>query len=164
MVNNHDTKESTVNQTTEESMNTADSKQSNNTRQDNSYQESNQEDVSILPSEDSVFLQVVNVFDDFFSLVDHYPSHVRPHESVFDGVRVFFLIGLQVMSTMITASLDRRILKCRCTEQSVKQAHWPCRFVRSVAEQSVVACSNREATCQIKSGKDDRFNPRDAVL
>ena len=142
MVNYHDTKESTVDQTTEESMNAADSKESHNTRQDNSYQESNQEDVSILPSEDFVFLQIINVFDDFFSLVDHNPAHVCPHESVFDGVRVFFLVGLQVMSAMITAPLDCRILKCCRTEQSVKQAHWPCCFVGTMAEQSVITCGN----------------------
>ena len=106
MVDDDNAKETTVDHTSKEAMHSAKCKISDCTRQDDSDQETNEEDVAILPSENFVSLQVFNVLNDFFTLVDHNPAHVRPHESFLDRVRIFFFVGLQMVSTMIAAPLD----------------------------------------------------------
>ena len=103
-------------------------------RQNNSHQEPDQENVAVLPSKDFVSLQVFYVLDDFLALVDHDPPHVCPHESFLDRVRIFFLVGLEVMTSVVTAPFDGRILEGCCTEQSIEQTHWPRRFVSAMAE------------------------------
>ena len=40
------------------------------------------------------------------ALVDHDPAHVCPHESFFDRVRIFLFVGLEMVSTVITAPFD----------------------------------------------------------
>ena len=106
MMDDDNAKETTVDHTAKESMSSTECKITDCTRQDDSDQETNEEDVAILPSEDFVGLKIFNVLNDFLSLVDHDPTHVCPHESFLDRVWIFFFIGLQMVSSMIAAPLD----------------------------------------------------------
>ena len=106
MVDNDNTKEATVDHASKETVHAPQHHESYNTRKDNSNQESDKKDVAILPSENFVGLKVFNVFNDFLALVDHYPTHVRPHEAFFHRVWIFFFIGLEMMSSVIAAPLD----------------------------------------------------------
>ena len=94
MMDDDNANETTVDHTSEETMRSTKCKISDCTRQDDSDQETNEEDVAILPSEDFVGLKIFNVLNDFLSLVDHDPTHVCPHESFLDRVWIFFFIGL----------------------------------------------------------------------
>ena len=98
--------ETTVDHTAKESMDSAKCKITDCTRQDDSDQESNEEDVAILPSEDFVSLKIFNVLNDFLALVDHDPTHVCPHETFLHRVRVFFFVGLEMVSSVIAAPFD----------------------------------------------------------
>ena len=106
MVDDDNTKEATVDHASKETVHAPQHHESYNTRKDNSNQESNQEDVAVLPSQNSVGLKIFNMLNDFFALIDHDPAHVRPHESFFDRIWIFFLIGLEVVSAMIAAPLN----------------------------------------------------------
>jgi hypothetical protein len=106
MVDDDDSKETTVNHTAKESVYSPESKKTDRSWKNDSDEESNKEDIAILPCEDFVRLQIFNMLNNFLSLVDHDPAHVRPHEPFFDRVRVFFFIGLEVVSSVITAPLD----------------------------------------------------------
>ena len=106
MMDDNDTQEAAVDHTAEESMGSSKGEITDCTRQDDSDQESNEEDVAILPSENFVGLKVFDVLDNFLTLVNHNPTHVCPHESFLDRVWIFFFIGLQVVSSMIAAPLD----------------------------------------------------------
>ena len=106
MMDDNNSEETAVNHATKETVHTTDSKESNDSRKDDADEETNQEDVAVLPCEDFVFLQIFNVLYDFFTLVDHDPPHVCPHESFFDRIGVFFFIGFQVMTSVIAAPLD----------------------------------------------------------
>ena len=105
-MNDNNAQETTVDHSAKESMGSAKCKITDCTRQDDSNQESNEEDVAILPSENFVGLKVFNVLNDFLTLVDHDPAHVCPHESFFDRVRIFLSVGLKMVSTVIAAPFD----------------------------------------------------------
>ena len=106
MVDDDDSKESSVNHAAEETVYSSESEESNHSRKNYSNEESNEENIPVLPCEDFIGLQIFNMLNDLFSLIDHNPSHVRPHESFLDRVGIFFLIGLQMVSSMIAAPFD----------------------------------------------------------
>ena len=106
MVDDDNTEEATVDHTSKESVHTTQHHEACNTWKDNTDQETDQEDVAVLPCENTIRLKIFNVLNNFFSLVDHNPAHMGPHESFCDRIRIFFLIGLEVMPAMITAPLN----------------------------------------------------------
>ena len=159
MMDNDDAKETAVNHAAKEPMGSSKSKITDYTRQDDSEQESNEEDVAILPSEDFVGLKVFNVLNDFFTLVDHDPAHVCPHESFLHRVRIIFFIGFEMMPSVIAAPFDSRILEGCCTEESIEQTHWPRCFVGAMTEQAVVSCRDRKAASKVKGDEDEWFDP-----
>ena len=106
MVDDDNTKEATIDHASKETVHTAQHHEACNAREDNSNQESNQKDVTVLPSENTVGLEIFNMLNDFFALIDHDPAHVSPHESFFDRIWVFLPIGLEVVPAMVAAPLD----------------------------------------------------------
>lgn len=106
MVDDDDSKESSVNHAAKETVYSSKSEESNHSRKNYSNEESNEEDIPVLPCEDFIGLQIFNMLNDFFSLIDHNPSHVRPHESFLDRVRVFLFVGLEMVSSVVAAPFD----------------------------------------------------------
>ena len=106
MMDDNNSEETAVYHAAKETVYTTNGEESNDAWKDDADKETNQEDMTVLPSKDFVFLQIFNVLYDFFALVDHDPSHVCPHEPFFDRIRVFFFIGFQVMTSVIAAPLD----------------------------------------------------------
>lgn len=106
MVDDDDPKESAVYHTAEETVCSSKSEESNHSWKDNSNEESNKENIAVLPCEDFIGLQIFNMLDNLFSLIDHNPPHVSPHESFFDRVRIFLFIGLEMVSSMVAAPFD----------------------------------------------------------
>ena len=86
MVDDDNTEEATVNHTSKEPMHTTQHHEACNTWKDDSNQESNQKDVAVLPSENTIRLKVFNVLNNFFPLVDHNPPHMGPEESSLDRI------------------------------------------------------------------------------
>ena len=106
MMDDNNSEETAVNHAAKETVYTTNGEESNDAWKDDADKETNQEDMTVLPSKDFVFLQIFNVLYDFFALVDHDPSHVCPHEPFLHRVRVFLFIGLEMVSSVIAAPFD----------------------------------------------------------
>ena len=84
MMDDNNSEETAVNHAAKETVYTTNGEESNDAWKDDADKETNQEDMTVLPSKDFVILQIFNMLNNLFSLVDHNPSHVSPHETFLD--------------------------------------------------------------------------------
>ena len=84
MMDDNNSEETAVNHAAKETVHPTDGEESNDAWKDDADKETNQEDMTVLPSKDFVILQIFNMLNNLFSLVDHNPSHVSPHETFLD--------------------------------------------------------------------------------
>ena len=84
MMDDNNSEETAVYHAAKETVYTTNGEESNDAWKDDADKETNQEDMTVLPSKDFVILQIFNMLNNLFSLVDHNPSHVSPHETFLD--------------------------------------------------------------------------------
>ena len=139
MVDDDDSEQAAPNEAPEEPCHATNEVPSSSTGEDHAHKETKQEDVAVLEGENWVCFEVFDLFDNGLILGNHHPSNVCPKETLQHCVWVIICIGDEVMTSVITAPLDGRILKRTGSKQCIEQTKRPCAFVRPVREQAVVA-------------------------
>ena len=139
VMNNDDSEQSTPDETTHEPGKATEEEPSCHTWEDHADEESYQEDVSVLESKNWICLKVVDLFHSLFFLSNHHPSDMGPEKALEDRIRIVIGICDEVVTSVIAAPLDGRVLESSSTEEGVEQSQRPSGFVGAVGEQTVVA-------------------------
>ena len=98
------------------------------------------------------------------TFVDHHPKDVGPPKAAGGGIEVLGLVGVAVVDAVICAPVERAVFEGARSEEGVKQAQRPRRFVAAVTEQTVVADGDAQPTSEVPDDEEDRLHPRHAKL
>jgi len=140
MVDDDDSEQAAPNEASKESCHAANQVPPSSTGEDHAHKETKQEDVAVLEGKDWVCFEILDLLHNRLILGNHHPSNVCPKETLQYCVRVIICVGDEVMTSMVAAPLDGRVLERTRSKQCIEQTQWPCALVRAMGEQAVVAC------------------------
>ena len=87
-----------------------------------------------------------------------------PEKALEDRIRIVIGICDEVVTSVIAAPFDGRVLESSSTEEGVEQSQRPSGFVGAVGEQTVVASGDRKTACNVHESKNPQFDSRDTII
>ena len=93
--------------------------------QDEADRDCEEMNMAILPDDQRILLEISNIIERrFWPELKQHPAHVSVEETFGDVVRIFLVIDVLMMASMIARPHEDRILKRRGAEDECEQAHW----------------------------------------
>lgn len=149
-----DTKDTTVDETAEE---VAPEETTEQSREDESHEDDRLDVVAVLPDDDGVLVQVSDVGTALVLgvLLEHHPPHVRVEKTLADRVRVLFGIGVTVVSAVAGRPPSDGTFDGTGTDGGEINLERSSGLVGRMSPQTMVASSDAETGVEVVDDSED---------
>lgn len=131
--------------------------------QDKAHEHSDKVNVAVLPHRERIFFQIVHVVErGLRKRLEQQPADMRVEKSLGYVVRIFVVIDMFMVATMLAAPHQRRILERARAENENEKTHGQFCPKSRVREQTMIAERDAEGSGQQQQGERRYLKPVDA--